>query len=215
MKLSKRLKTIADLVENTDLVADIGCDHAYLSIHLAENNLCKKIIATEVVAGPYNIALSNIKNAGLKNDIKLYLTDGLTNVNDELNTIIIAGMGAHTIIKILKEYPNLKKITKLIIQSNNDWELIRRYLNSVGFYIKNEFYVYEKNKDYITILAYQTNEKNTDTELAIGIYNPETKEFYQKQIDKLNLILDKIRDRKDYNYKKIKEKITLLESYLN
>ena len=41
---------------------------------------------------------------------------------------------------------------------------------------------------------YQINKKNTDTELAIGIYNPNTKIFYQKQIDKLDLILAKIRD---------------------
>ena len=215
MKLSKRLETIANLIDKNDMVADVGCDHAYLSIYLAKNKLCKKIIATEVVEGPYNIASINIKNAGFEDNIKLYLTDGLINVSEELNTIVVAGMGANTIIKILKNYSNLNEVKKLIIQSNNDWELIRKYLNSVGFYIEKEFYVCEKNKDYITMLAYRNNKKNTEIELAVGVYNSEIKSFYQKQIDKLNSILVKIENHEDDNYKRIEKKLKYLKKYIN
>ncbi len=215
MKLSKRLKAISNLVNKDDYVVDVGCDHAYLSIYLAQNNLCKKVISTEVAKGPYNIALNNIKNYQLDNKIKLYLTDGLKNIKEQINTIIIAGMGANTIIKILQEYSSLNKINKLIIQSNNDLELLRRFLNSIGFYIKKENHVYEKNKDYIIILAYKDIKKNTDTELIVGVYNPESKEFYRKQIQKLSLILEDIKNTKNNNYKKIKEKIELLNKYIN
>lgn len=214
MKLSNRLQKIADLVDKNDSIADVGCDHAYLSIYLAQNKLCRKIIATEVVEGPYNIAFTNIKKYQLEDKIKLYLTNGLENISDEINTIIIAGMGANTMIKILDKYKLINKINKLIIQSNNDWELLRRYLNKLGFYIEREIYVYENKKDYITLVAYRSSKKNTEDELKLGIYNPELKEFYNKQLEKLNNILKKINNPNNINYRNIKEKITLLENYI-
>ena len=42
MKLSLRLKSIANLVDSNDVVADIGCDHAYLDIYLVMNNIVPK-----------------------------------------------------------------------------------------------------------------------------------------------------------------------------
>ena len=50
------------------------------------------------------------------------------------DTVVISGMGANTIIKILS-HSNLKQIKKLIIQANNDHFLLRRYLTFKGFYI--------------------------------------------------------------------------------
>ena len=214
MKLSNRLQKIANLVDIHDKIADVGCDHAYLSIYLAENKLCEGIIATEVVEGPYNIALNNIKKYHLENKKNLYLTNGLENVDDEINTIIIAGMGANTMIKILNNYKKINKIDKLIVQSNNDWELLRRYLNEIGYYIEKEVYVYENKKDYITIVAQRSNKKNTEIELVLGLYNDELKEFYNKQAKKLNTILNKISNTDDLNHIKIKEKINLLENYI-
>lgn len=214
MKLSKRLQTIANLVLPNDMVADIGCDHAYLSIYLAGKNLCQKIIATEVVEGPYNIALNNIKKHNLQNKIKIYLTDGLINVQDDLDTIIIAGMGASSIINILKNYKKINNINKMIIQSNNDWEIIRRYLNSQGFYIKKEIYTNENKKDYITLLVYKGKRKHKEKELIVGIYNKSNINFYLNQKNKIESILKKIPNKLDKNYQKNKKKLKILEDYI-
>lgn len=214
MKLSKRLTNLALLVDKDDKIADVGCDHAYLSIYLAENNLCNSIVATEIAEGPYNIALKNIKNNDLSKKIKLYLTDGLINVEENLDTIIISGMGATTIIKILNEYKNLSKIKKLIIQSNNDWEIIRRFLNDKGFYIEKEIYTDENKKDYITILATKKDKINREQELIMGVYSSLNKKLYINQKEKLETILKKIADKNNENYKKYQIQIDILNRYL-
>ena len=45
IKLSKRLQTIANYIEDGNKIIDIGCDHAYLSIYLALNKKNIKVIA--------------------------------------------------------------------------------------------------------------------------------------------------------------------------
>lgn len=215
MKLSKRLTCLANLVDKEDNIADVGCDHAYLSIYLALNGLCNSIVATEVADGPYNVAFKNIKNNDLADKIKLYLTDGLTNVAESLDTIIISGMGTSTIIKILNEYKNLKKIKKLIIQSNNEWEILRRYLNDKGFYIEEEMYIDDNKKDYITILATKKDKSNKEYEIIAGVYNSLNKKLYINQKEKLESLLKKIPDKNNENYKKYKDRIDILNKYLN
>lgn len=214
MILSKRLKTIADLVSKDDIVADVGCDHAYLSIYLIQNNLCKEVIATEVVEGPYNIALNNIKKYHLEDKIKLYLTDGLINVREKLNTIIIAGMGTSTIIHILDNY-NLKSIEKMIIQSNSDWVNLRKYLNKIGYYIEQELNTYENRKDYLTFLVRKMQKRNTNEEIIIGKYNPLNILFYKRQLKKIKSIQEKMPKKEDIKHKELNAKLKILEKYLN
>ena len=48
MKLSKRLTSLANLVSSSDIVADIGCDHALLDIYLIKNNILPKILVTDI-----------------------------------------------------------------------------------------------------------------------------------------------------------------------
>ena len=52
IELSKRLSMVAGMATGSDVVADIGCDHAYTSIYLVQNKLAKKVIAMDVNKGP-------------------------------------------------------------------------------------------------------------------------------------------------------------------
>ncbi len=51
MQLSKRLQAVADLVTPGSRVADVGCDHAYIPIYLAENKISPHIIALDINQG--------------------------------------------------------------------------------------------------------------------------------------------------------------------
>ena len=60
MKISKRLKTIADLIPNDSKVIDVGCDHAYLSIYLSKEKKCK-CLATDVNSNALENAKRNMR----------------------------------------------------------------------------------------------------------------------------------------------------------
>ena len=99
--LNLKLKTIANLVNKNDTVIDIGCDHAYLAIYLKKEKLCKKVYASDISGNVINIAKKNIKDNNVQIDI--FLSDGFKNIsNNDINTAIISGMGASTILNIVK-----------------------------------------------------------------------------------------------------------------
>ena len=136
-KLSKRLESLALLVDKKDSIVDVGCDHGLLSIYLVENKLCKKVIASDVNQNALNSAIKNISLRKL--DIETVLSDGIEQVNlKEINTLIISGIGTSTILHILSDDNKLKKINKLILQSNNDHELLRSELEAEKEKMKQE-----------------------------------------------------------------------------
>ena len=142
--LSHRLKTIASLVEKDINVIDVGCDHGLLDIYLTlyNNNKC---IASDVNENALNSAISNIKMYNLEDMIKTVISNGLDNINIKKNTtVIIAGMGANTILDIIRNY----NLESLIICSNNDYSLLRTEL-SKKYTIIEEVAVLDKKKYYI------------------------------------------------------------------
>ena len=174
---SKRLLAIASFIGKNDSVLDLGCDHGYLAIYLKKNNLCKNVIASDISSNALDIANNNIKKYQV--DIKTYLSDGLNNIKDFYDTIVIAGMGTHSIIKILndKELP-----PKIILASNNDYPLLRKFMNSIGYYLEKELVVLEKDKYYIVMLYIIKEKKLKKTEILFGKNN--NLEYYQYLYDK-------------------------------
>ena len=51
IKLTPRLKTIAEEIEKGETMADIGTDHGFLPIYLWEAGLCPKVIMTDISRG--------------------------------------------------------------------------------------------------------------------------------------------------------------------
>lgn len=169
-RISKRLKAITLYISSDDCVADVGCDHGLLSIYLVENKLVKKVIASDINQNALNSAIANIKKRNL--NIETILSDGIENIPlKEINTLIISGMGTSTILHILNDNKKLKKIDKLIIQSNNDYYLLRSSLNEKGYYLEEENYTLDKNKWYVTSKFIKSNKRNSIQELKYGFLN--------------------------------------------
>ncbi len=188
-KLSKRLNALVLFVSKNDSVVDVGCDHGYLSIYLKENNLVKNVIASDINKNALNSAINNINKKKL--DIKTILSDGLENINlKNINTLIISGMGTNTILHILKDNTKLDKIHKLIIQSNNDYNILRKELNIKGYYLDKEEYTFDKNKWYITCLFIKSKKRNTKEEIEYGYLN--NKDYNKYLLNKEKQIYKKI-----------------------
>jgi len=140
MQLSLRLKTVADSVTGGSRVADVGCDHAYIAIHLAENNIAPRVIAMDVNKGPLSKARDNIELRGLKDRIETRLSDGLARLTPgEADTVVIAGMGGALMARILTDgETDLNEVKELILQPQSEIFLVRRYLHENGYRIESE-----------------------------------------------------------------------------
>ena len=96
-------------------VADIGCDHAYLSIYMIKHQIAESVIAMDVNRGPLERARDNIRKSGYENQINVRLSDGIKELNvGEADTLLIAGMGGGLIQKILL-YRIVLRVKKIYI----------------------------------------------------------------------------------------------------
>ncbi|MFD1428708.1 tRNA (adenine(22)-N(1))-methyltransferase [Lacticaseibacillus mingshuiensis] len=156
--LSKRLQAIADLVDG-QRIADIGTDHAYIPIALAQAGQIDFAIASDVGEGPVAIAEENVREAGLTDKIEVRLADGLSGISaeDAIDTLVIAGMGGLLISRLLTEGKNhLDGTETLLLAPNRDVLLLRQYLAANEFGILDEKLVEDAGHVYPVIVAGQT-----------------------------------------------------------
>lgn len=154
MELSKRLRMNAGLVPEGAGVADIGCDHGYVSIYLAEKKHCR-VIATDVREGPLSTARKNIAAAGLAGQVECRLGDGLETLDPgEADTLLVAGMGGVLTGRILQGNPAvLAGVRTLVLQPQSDVSSVRKMLCELRFRIDREAFCTDAGKDYIAIRA--------------------------------------------------------------
>jgi tRNA (adenine22-N1)-methyltransferase len=155
MQLSRRLHAVASLVTPGNRVADIGCDHAYTSIYLAEQGISPYTIAMDVNQGPIDRAKENILKYGYEKQIETRRSDGLTALEpSEVDTILIAGMGGALMIQILSEKPEvLFGIKELVLQPQSEIGRVRAMLTKTHFLITQENMVHEDGKYYTMMKA--------------------------------------------------------------
>ena len=154
IKISKRLAAIASFVPQNAKILDVGCDHGLLDIYLFQNNQAKKIIASDVKRSALKNAIDNIKKNNLTKKIETREGNGLEVIkeNDLIDTVVLSGMGALTIIEILKKgKEKLKSINHIIVQSNTKLELLRKEIIKMNYYIEDEQIIKDSNKVYIII----------------------------------------------------------------
>ena len=154
-----RLDALLKILKNSKSIADIGCDHAYLSILLARSDDSKKIIAADIKEGPLLRAKKNVERFALSDRIELRLGDGLSPLKSgEVDTIVIAGMGALVISHILSEGAHIaKQANFLVLQPMSSAHELREFLYKNGYIIENEVLVREDRRIYTIIIAKSGN----------------------------------------------------------
>lgn len=167
-KLSSRLESIYNLVDNNQITLDVGCDHGLLSIALVKNNKSDFAYACDINQNALNQAIKNIEKDKL-NNITTILADG-TNIDDinKITTLLISGLGSDTIINILnRDISILPK--NIIICSNNNYYDIRKHMSSLGYIIDKEIISKDRNKFYIAIKFIKSTKLNSS-----NLYLPKT-----------------------------------------
>lgn len=160
-RIPKRMLAIANLVDNSKVLADVGCDHAYISINLLEKGKVERIIASDLREGPLNIAKDNIKLEGFEDRIETRLCAGLCGYEaGEVDTILISGMGGMLVKEILSESIDVvRRADTLILEPQSDLRVVRAYLKDIGFEIIDEDMLSEGGKYYQIIKAVKSKER--------------------------------------------------------
>ena len=139
LPISNRLLTCAGFVYPGDRVADIGCDHGYLGIHLLLNGIAQSVIASDINEGPLHSALINAEKYGVKDRMTFYLSNGVKSIPRDFDTMICAGMGGDTMVHILEDAPWLRNSQyRLILQCQSKTPMLRKYLSQQGWRICEE-----------------------------------------------------------------------------
>ena len=151
--ITPRLECILNHVSGR-VVADIGCDHAYIPIRLIADGRAERVIASDLNEGPLNIARSNIAKNGFSDKIETRLGGGLSVLSPgEADMIIIAGMGGEMIEKMLRADEGTARKSKLLLQPMNSQYELRKFLILNGYNITAEDMALEGFKVYNIIEA--------------------------------------------------------------
>lgn len=150
IKLSKRLRAIADMVTEGYRVADIGTDHGYIPIYLIQSGKIPCALAMDVNQGPLERAKEHIFRMGLEDRIEVRLSDGFSALErDEADSAVVAGMGGALMIRILREGKDRTvDLKELILQPQSEISSVRKEIRRLGFKVRDEEMVKEDGKYY-------------------------------------------------------------------
>lgn len=228
MKLTPRLAAIAKLIPAGSVVADIGTDHAYLPLYLVQEQVCPRVVASDLNPAPLAQARETVAAFNCLHKIDLRLGNGLAVLSPEdgIDTVVIAGLGGHTIIKILQEgldrVPGLKR---LILQPMKESGALRVWLAQNNFALAGETLVLEGNRLYEIILAAPGKEKEKDLfRLSLGPRLLENKpvlldRLLREKIRKMETVRNSLKrsksDRTERKLKEVEENLANLEEVLS
>lgn len=195
LPLSDRLAHCAKFISGGVRVADIGCDHGYLGIHLLLSGRASEVIAADINEGPLDSAMRNAHRFGVNKQITFYLCDGATGIPHNFDILVCAGMGADTIIHILQDAPWLRDPHyRLVLQCQSKTPMLRKYLSDHGWHLQKESIVKE-GKFLYTVMAVHYRPalpRLTDTQCYLPPAmtdgeNPYLPEYYRRTVEGLRL----------------------------
>ena len=139
IKLSERLLTIANMIDQGETVADIGTDHGYLPIYLLSSGKSPSAILTDISGGSLGKARINCSELLISNNYSLREGDGLEVLEPgEVDAVVMAGIGGLLTIEIIDwDLEKSRSFRKMILQPRNNSGALRKYLFNHGFSVKD------------------------------------------------------------------------------
>jgi len=146
---------VAGFIEKGASVADIGTDHGYLPVYLAQNGLAHSITASDISTGSLESARRSAAAYNVTDKITFVAAPGLQCVDGETtDTVVISGLGGETIAAILKDAPWTKERgIRLVLQPQSKKNELCVFLRKNGYCIQDAKLAYDNGRFYIAILA--------------------------------------------------------------
>lgn len=129
-------------------VVDVGTDHGFVPVRLALSGYPGTIIASDVNRDPLSAAVRYAEEMNVADQIDFRLSDGLQGCcYQEVDTVVIAGMGGDLICSILDEAGAFHRSDIVfILQPMTKIEILRYFLVNNGWVIYEESTVSENGK---------------------------------------------------------------------
>lgn len=202
-----RLEKISSYISDNEKVLDVGCDQALLSKILAKRKIYS--IASDLRPNIIENAKKNLTPLE-KEYITFSVSNGVPTILNEEYTLVLSGMGAHTILDILKN--SNYRFNKIITISNNNNDMLRTEMSKLNYYVLEEEIIKEKGKFYNLIVFDNVKRDYSKEQILVGI-NHKNKELLKEKNDYLikkytsilnnannEKLIDIVNTLKDYKY---------------
>jgi tRNA (adenine22-N1)-methyltransferase len=210
MVLSKRLERMLEEISCSTL-ADVGSDHGILPVSALLEGRCKKAIATDISPSSKEKVMQLASAMGVCGSIEFRLGDGLAPIHPgEAQVTVVSGMGGLLIESMLRKSMAAALASKLILSPQRDQPHLRRSLHALGFVIKREFLVFERNKPYnIFVCEKGQEEEYTELECMFGRRlleekSPELSSLFKASLEKDKRILHRLKTHGEASQAKAK-----------
>ena len=170
-----RLEKISSYISDNEKVLDVGCDQALLSKILAKRKIYS--IASDLRPNIIENAKKNLTPLE-KEYITFSVSDGVPTILNEEYTLVLSGMGAHTILDILKN--SNYRFNKIITISNNNNDILRTEMSKLNYYVLEEEIIKEKGKFYNLIVFDNVKRDYSKEQILVGI-NHNNKELLKEK----------------------------------
>lgn len=142
-----RIEKLCAYLDKCRTFADVGCDHGYCTQYALENGLCESAVIADISAKSLSKAQNLLSDYIADGRVKSVCCDGLEEIDQDTDEVLIAGMGGEEIIKILSSafIPN-----KFVFQPMKNAPLLRKYLIERGAKIVRDD-IFEDGKYYFVI----------------------------------------------------------------
>lgn len=174
-----RLEKLSSYISDNEKVLDVGCDQALLSKILAKRKIYS--IASDLRPNIIENAKKNLTPLE-KEYITFSVSNGVPTILNEEYTLVLSGMGAHTILDILKN--SNYRFNKIITISNNNNDILRTEMSKLNYYVLEEEIIKEKGKFYNLIVFDNVKRDYSKEQILVGI-NHENKELLKEKNDYL------------------------------
>ncbi len=206
IKLSQRLAAVAACVNRGDAVADIGTDHGYIPVWLAQNDIARRIIAADIKKGPLEHAKASANAYGVAGKIEFIKTDGLGGLGSEgLDTVILAGMGGETMLGILGRAPWTRTNgVRCVLQPQTKCDALVFWLASNGYGIRDAKLVRDDGRLYIVLLAQSGEMRETPLQLLMRRHDALLPDYLKQLIDKNRRAVEGLKISSDVDPEELK-----------
>lgn len=210
ISLSRRLRAAADCVPDGCRAADIGCDHGKLSAYLVTEKGCT-VTAADLRPDPLAKAQELFVKLGISDRARAVLSDGFDAVEPDIDTAVIAGIGADNIIRILERCQYIKSGIRLILVPASRHSLQRRYLAGAGFVTVDETPICESGHCYTVIEAIYGGAPReiSGGEAAVGLIaqksGPDAERYIKAALNRAERALGGLNGAKDTDAYKLRE----------